>query len=109
MKKSFVACHGLRSLVLGPWSLVLSGVLYHFLHRRIPVEDRPQAVVAQRAHALLDRLLADDECRRFLRDEVAERFAHAQPFVDAHAAAIAGLAADRAAAAVEKLPVAHAV
>src|SRR5579871_4767849 len=58
------------------------------------------AVLAQRAHPLLDRSVAHDVGRGAIEDQLADRVVHDQQLVDARAAAIARLRALLAAGAL---------
>ncbi len=63
-----------------------SRILQHFFHRRVAVEDAADAVLAQGAHAHLDRLVADHQGRLALVDQVADGVGDAQVLEDAAAA-----------------------
>src|SRR5262249_27071152 len=68
-------------------------VLQHFLDRGFTFENTAQTVGPQRGHALLDRLLADDDRGCALCDQLANRLGDVEQFVDALAALVAGVVA----------------
>src|ERR1700677_2780006 len=91
---------------MGGWGL---GVLEDFLDGGFAFENTAQAVGAERGHAELDCLLADDDGGRALSDELADRLGDVEQFVDALAAFVTGMVALLAAGAVVKILVADVV
>ena len=75
----------------------------HFGDRGDPVLHLLEAVVAQRAHAVLARHRGDVVGRPLLKDQAAHLVVHLEHLVDADPAAVAGAAAAHAAVGLEGL------
>src|SRR5258706_4347380 len=86
-----------------------SRVLEHFLDRRFPFVNAPQSILPERRHAELDRLLFQDDRRRALVDQLADRVGDVEQLVDALAAFVTGLVTSLAPFAVVKILVADLV
>ena len=94
------------------WKRVVEGVITlriakHFLDGGVASEDTAQAVLTQRDHSKLDRLLFQGDRGRALIDQLTKRVGNLQKLVNPFASFVAGIVASVAAFAIEELLVAY--
>src|SRR6266516_712468 len=82
-------------------------IAQHFLDTSVASEDATQAVLAQRDHSKLDRLLFQGDRRRALIDQFTEWIGNLQKLVNSFTSFIAGVVASVAAFAVKEFFVAE--
>src|SRR6476646_2526133 len=87
------------SLVLGHFS----GVSEYFFNGGVARKDAAQAVLAQRDHPKLDRLLFYRNCGRALIDQLTEGICNFQKLVNPFPSFVAGVVTSVAALSVEEL------
>src|SRR4029450_13108407 len=74
-------------------SLNASRIFQHFLDRRVALENAAEAVLPQRHHAVLDRLLFQNDRGRSLVDQSTNGIRHSHQLVDSFAPSITGAVA----------------
>src|SRR5437867_8376658 len=94
-------CHSALVLVIS------SRVSQHFLDGSVASEDAAQAVLTQRHHSKLDRLLFQCDRGRALIDQFTKRVGDFEKLVNPFASFVAGVVAGVAAFAVKKLFIAN--
>ena len=76
-------------------------IAQHFLDAGVASEDAAQAILAQRDHSKLDRLLFQGDRRRVLIDQFTKRIRNLQKLVNSFTSFVAGVVASVAACAVK--------
>src|SRR3954447_17082232 len=79
------------------------GVFQHLFNRRVACKDAAQAVLAQRNHSKLDRLLFDRDRRRALVDQFTNWIGDSQKLVNSFPSFVAGVVTRIATFAVKEL------
>src|SRR5215469_1947192 len=98
---------GLSKSISIAQSLNFSGISKYFLEGGVAGEDAAQAVLAQRDHSKLDRLLFDSDRGRTVVDQFAKRIGNLQELVDPFSSFVACVVTSVTTLAVEELFVAN--
>src|ERR1700731_1783359 len=84
-----------------------SGVFQYLLDGGVAGEDAAQSIMPQRHHTELDRFLFENDRRRPLVDQLAERIGDFHQLINPFAALVTGVVARVATFAVEKFAIAN--